>query len=112
MQTVLTHLVLDKERNAQVLLKIYEEEAGINDVKQSWTFHDESNVPDTYMGKAEMTQGVKRIMVDWSEVACMNDFFISGRQQCDIVEFCEPLMEHEESSRNAFKRRKMKAREG
>ena len=43
-------------------------------------------------------------MVDWSEVACMSDFFMNGKQQCDIAQFCEPLMEPENTGRGAYRR--------
>ncbi|GMI18059.1 hypothetical protein TrLO_g4475 [Triparma laevis f. longispina] len=103
-ETILTHLILDQERNNKIMLQIYEDP---NSSPKQWEFNNsESDRPDDYLGKAEVTIGVKDLIVDWSKVACLEEFFINDKQSCNIVQFCEPLEDLENSKRGAFQKQK------
>jgi len=100
-ETILHHLIMDKERHSKILLNVYEDDSS---VPQPWKFHGGSDMnpnplpqPDKYLGQEEVVRGWNTIIVSWENLATMENFFINGRQFCDIGEFCAPLVELEQS---------------
>ena len=98
-ETILHHLIMDKEKHSKILLDVKEDE---NSVPQEWELHRGSSMnpspldePENYLGKKEAKEGWKMIIVSWDKLATMENFYINGRQYCDIGEFCSPLLAEE-----------------
>ncbi|GMI08106.1 hypothetical protein TrVE_jg11753 [Triparma verrucosa] len=106
-ETILSHLILDQERNTKIMFQIYEDQ---NSSSTPWQFNNaQSDQPEDYLAKAQVSGGAKDVMINWSGVACLSDFFIHGSQSCSIVEFCEPLQDPK-ISKGAFSAQKGKSR--
>jgi hypothetical protein len=103
-ETVLQHLIMDEEKHSKILLNIKEDESS---VPQEWSLHKGSVMnpsplvePEAYLGKEEAKKGWKMITVSWDKLATMENFYINGRQYCDLGEFCSPLVAEEEGRRS------------
>ncbi|GMH53038.1 hypothetical protein TrLO_g6616 [Triparma laevis f. longispina] len=84
-EAVLSQVWLKPQDREQVLFAIKTDDDMTKATQ--WQSLDNS-YPDDFLGKECVASGFKRVLVDWSKVTQLSDFFVNGKQSCSVEELC------------------------